>query len=68
MKNNMTPADWRSLAKFVILAAIIFYLKVSLVTPQEELWKKPSRRLLIVFIVVWTITIAFILYLFFGPY
>jgi hypothetical protein len=68
MSHHMTPKDWRDTGKFLLGALVVFYIRVSLFTPQKELWKRPSKKLLITFCIVWGITIAFVLLLYFGPH
>ena len=68
MKHNMTPQDWKDAGKLFLAALVVFYVRISMFTLQEELWKRPSKKLLITFCIVWGITIAFVLFLYFGPY
>jgi hypothetical protein len=68
MKHNMTAQDWKDAGKFLLAALVVFYIRVSMFTPQKELWKRPSKKLLVTFCIVWGITIAFVLFLYFGPY
>ena len=68
MIHHMTQRDWWDAGKFLLAALVVFFIRVSLITPQKELWKKPSKKLLITFCIVWGITIAFVLFLYLGPH
>jgi hypothetical protein len=50
---DLREAGWYFVA---VLAGL--YLAISLLEPQKVLWRKPGRKLLITFAVVWLIVLA----------
>jgi len=64
MANSMTTSDWGIFLGVLSLGLGKLYLVAKRTTPSQELWKKPKPWQVAVLIGA----IAFILFLFFGPY
>jgi hypothetical protein len=49
----MTREDWWSAAKIFIGLPLLFYAMLSLLEPQREIWRKPTKKVLVSFVVAW---------------
>jgi len=64
MANSMTASEWGIFLGALSLGIGKLYFIAKRTTPPSQLWKKPKLWQ----VVVLTAAIAFILFLFFGPY
>jgi hypothetical protein len=56
----MTEENWWIAAKIFLGLPVLFYAVLSVLEPQWEIWRKPTKKVLIVFIVVWGAVFSFI--------
>jgi hypothetical protein len=56
----MTRENWWTAAKIFLGLPVLFYALLSLLEPQREIWRKPTKKVLMAFIVAWGAVIAFI--------
>jgi membrane-anchored glycerophosphoryl diester phosphodiesterase (GDPDase) len=49
----MTREDWWIAAKLFVGLPLLFYVLLSVLEPQREIWRKPTKKVLITFIVAW---------------
>jgi len=41
-------------------APLLFYAVLSILEPQKEIWRKPTKKVLMAFIIAWTAVLCFI--------
>jgi hypothetical protein len=56
----MTKENWWVAAKIFLGLPVLFYALLSVLEPQREIWRKPPKKVLMVFIVVWGVVFCFI--------
>jgi hypothetical protein len=56
----MTRENWWVPAKVFLGLPVLFYALLSVLEPQREVWRKPSRKVLIAFIIAWGAVFCFI--------
>ena len=56
----MTRENWWVAAKIFLGLPVLFYALVSVFEPQREIWRKPSKKVLIVFIIAWSAVFCFV--------
>ena len=56
----MSRENWWIAAKIFVGLPVLFYLLLSVLEPQKEIWRKPTRKVLIAFIVAWGAVFSFI--------
>ena len=39
---------------------MLFYALLSVLEPQREIWRKPTKKVLVAFIIVWSAVLCFI--------
>jgi uncharacterized membrane protein len=49
----MARENWLIAAKIFLGLPLLFYALLSVLEPQREIWRKPTKRVLITFIVAW---------------
>jgi hypothetical protein len=49
----MTRENWWIAAKVFLGLPVLFYALLSILEPQREIWRKPTKRVLMTFIVAW---------------
>jgi uncharacterized membrane protein len=49
----MTRENWLIAAKIFLGLPLLFYAVLSVLEPQREIWRKPTKKVLITFIVAW---------------
>jgi hypothetical protein len=65
MANSMTPREWAVLAGAAALGlGKLYYAAKHTTTTAEELWKKPKPWQIAVLLAA----VAYVLFLYFGPY
>jgi len=47
-------------AKMFLGAPLLFYAVLSILEPQKEIWRKPTKKVLMAFIIAWTAVLCFI--------
>jgi hypothetical protein len=61
---GMTKENWWVAAKIFLGLPLLFYALLSVLEPQREIWRKPTKKVLIVFIVAWVVVFCFIALIF----
>jgi hypothetical protein len=61
----MTRENWWVAAKIALGLPLLFYVLLSFLEPQKEIWRKPTRRMLIALIVAWGAVACFIAFVLF---
>jgi hypothetical protein len=56
----MTRENWWTTAKIFLGLPVLFYALLSILEPQREIWRKPTKKVLIVSIVAWGAVFAFV--------
>jgi len=56
----MSREDWWIAAKIFGGMPVLFYVLLSVLEPQKEIWRKPTKKVLITFIVAWGAVFGFI--------
>jgi hypothetical protein len=56
----MTRENWWTAAKIFLGLPVLFYALLSILEPQREIWRKPTKRVLMAFIVAWGAVFAFV--------
>ena len=56
----MTRENWWIAAKIFLGLPVLFYGLLSVLEPQREIWRKPTRKVLITFIIAWGAVICFV--------
>jgi Flp pilus assembly protein TadB len=56
----MSRENWWIAAKIFVGLPVLFYLLLSVLEPQKEIWRKPTRKVLLAFIVAWGAVFGFI--------
>jgi hypothetical protein len=56
----MTKEDWLTAASIFLGLPLLLYVLLSILEPQKEMWRKPTKKVLIAFIVVWSVVFCFI--------
>jgi Flp pilus assembly protein TadB len=56
----MTKGDWLTAASIFLGLPLLLYVLLSILEPQKEMWRKPRKKVLIAFIVVWSVVFCFI--------
>jgi hypothetical protein len=56
----MTRDNWRVAAKIFLGLPVLFYALLSVLEPQREIWRKPTKRVLVAFIIAWSAVLCFI--------
>lgn len=57
---RMTHENWWIAAKVFVALPLLFYALLSVLEPQREIWRKPTRKILVTFIVAWGAVLCFI--------
>jgi len=60
----MTREDWWIAAKIFIGLPLLFYAMLSLLEPQREIWRKPSKRVLVSFLAAWSAVLCLVVVIF----
>jgi membrane-anchored glycerophosphoryl diester phosphodiesterase (GDPDase) len=60
----MTRDNWWVAAKIFLGLPVVFYAALSVLEPQREIWRKPTKKVLVAFIVVWSAVLCFIAFVF----
>ena len=60
----MTKDNWWLAAKILLGLPLLFYVLLSVLEPQREIWRKPRRKVLTVFFVAWGAVLCFIVFVF----
>jgi hypothetical protein len=60
----MSRENWWIAAKMVVGLPLLFYALLSVLEPQKDIWRKPTKKVLITFIVVWSLVLCFIAFAF----
>jgi hypothetical protein len=60
----MTREHWLVAAKIFLGLPVLFYALLSVLEPQREIWRKPTKKMLMVFIVAWGAVFCFIALIF----
>jgi membrane-anchored glycerophosphoryl diester phosphodiesterase (GDPDase) len=47
-------------AKILLGLPLLFYALLSLLEPQREIWRKPTKNVLVVFLIAWGAVVCFI--------
>ena len=55
----MNREHWWIAAKLFVGLPLLFYILLSVLEPQKEIWRKPTKKVLIAFIVAWSIVLCF---------
>jgi membrane-anchored glycerophosphoryl diester phosphodiesterase (GDPDase) len=56
----MTRDNWWVAAKIFLGLPVLFYALLSVVEPQREIWRKPTKKVLVAFIIAWSAVLCFI--------
>jgi hypothetical protein len=56
----MTRENWWTVGKIFLGLPVLFYACLSVLEPQREIWRKPTKKVLIAFIIAWTAVFCFI--------
>jgi hypothetical protein len=56
----MTRESWWIAAKIFLGLPVLFYALLSVLEPQKEIWRKPTKKVLIAFIIAWSAVLFFI--------
>ena len=56
----MTRENWWIAAKIFLGLSVLFYVLLSVLEPQREIWRKPTRKVLIAFIIAWSAVFGFV--------
>jgi hypothetical protein len=56
----MTRENWWIAAKVFLGLPVLFYVLLSVLEPQREIWRKPTKRVLIAFIIAWSAVVCFV--------
>jgi hypothetical protein len=56
----MTRDSWWVAAKIFIGLPVVFYALLSVLEPQRELGRKPTKKVLVAFIIAWSAALCFI--------
>jgi multisubunit Na+/H+ antiporter MnhB subunit len=51
-------------AKVIVGLPLLFYLLLSVLEPQREIWRKPTKKVLVAFLVAWGAVVCFIAFAF----
>ena len=60
----MSTEHWWVAGKVFLGLPLLFYALLSMLEPQKEIWRKPTKKVLITFVVVWSIVLCFIAFVF----
>ena len=60
----MSTENWWIAGKVFLGLPLLFYALLSMLEPQNEIWRKPTKKVLITFVVVWSIVLCFIAFVF----
>ena len=60
----MSRENWGIVAKLLVGLPLLFYILLSVLEPQKEIWRKPKKKVLIAFIVAWSAVLCFIAFVF----
>ena len=52
------------LAAKILLGLPLFYALLSVLEPQREIWRKPTKNVLVVFLIAWGAVVCFIVLVF----
>jgi hypothetical protein len=58
----MSRENWWIAAKVFVGLPVLFYLLLSVLEPQKEIWRKPTKKVLIAFIVAWGAALSFFVF------
>ena len=56
----MTRDNWWVAAKIFLGLPVLFYVLLSVLEPQREIWRKPTKKVLVAFIIAWSAVLCFI--------
>jgi len=56
----MIKENWWVAAKIFVGLPVLFYALLSVLEPQREIWRRPTKKVLMVFIVAWGVVFCFI--------
>jgi membrane-anchored glycerophosphoryl diester phosphodiesterase (GDPDase) len=56
----MTRDNWWVAAKIFLGLPVLFYALLSVLEPQREIWRKPTKKVLVAFIIAWSAVLCFI--------
>jgi hypothetical protein len=60
----MTKDDWWFAAKILLGLPLLFYALLSVLEPQKEIWRKPTKKVVTVFFIAWGAVFCFIVFVF----
>ena len=56
----MSRENWWNAAKIVLGLPLLFYALLSGLEPQKEIWRRPTRKVLVTFVIAWAAVFCFI--------
>lgn len=56
----VTRENWWIAAKIFLGLPVLFYALLSVLEPQKEIWRKPTKKVLMTFIVAWGAVFVFV--------
>jgi hypothetical protein len=60
----MTRENWWIAAKIFLGLPVLFYALLSVLEPQREIWRKPTKKVLMAFIIAWSAVFRLIAHVF----
>jgi membrane-anchored glycerophosphoryl diester phosphodiesterase (GDPDase) len=60
----MARENWWTAAKIFLGLPVLFYALLSVLEPQREIWRKPTKKVLVVFLIAWGAVVCFIVLVF----
>jgi cell division protein FtsX len=60
----MTRENWWIAAKIFLGLPVLLYALLSVLEPQKTIWRKPTKKVLMAFIIAWSAVLCFIVLLF----
>jgi hypothetical protein len=56
----MTRDNWWLAVKIFLGLPLLMYAMLSVLEPQREIWRKPTKKVLVAFIIAWSAVLCFI--------
>lgn len=61
---SVTKGNWWLAAKILFGIPLLLYGCLSVLEPQKVIWRRPTRKLLVAFIVAWGVVLCFVVLVF----
>lgn len=60
----VTKEHWWLTARIVVGLPLLFYVLLSVLETQKEIWRKPTKKVLLAFLIAWSAVVCFIVFAF----